>query len=86
MLMLDCDKMYRRPYRGMIFFGIRLYIIPWHIYNIHKHFIHQIPHAAKEMNEKIKARKKRNNIVSVLKQSNHAALRVFADQLKLVKY
>jgi len=63
------------PYGGMV--------IPITFY---EYYINDIPLAAKEMNIKIKMRKKRNEKIYVLKHCNYAALRVFADQLELVKY
>lgn len=45
-----------------------------------------IRNAAEEMQEKIRMRKKREVLISFFERSDEAALRVFANQLAIVKY
>ena len=54
--------------------------------HLSKDFRSHIYSAAKEMDEKIKARKRRDVLVNKFEHSDEEALRVFASQLDWVKY
>jgi len=54
--------------------------------HLSKNFRNYIHHAAKKMNKKIKARMRRDVLVNIFEHSDEDALRVFANQLYLVKY
>lgn len=53
---------------------------------LYEYTLTEIPDAAEKMQEKIRMRKKREALVSFFERSDEAALRVFANQLALVKY
>ena len=59
---------------------------PRHRRHISKDFRNSIYRVSKEMNEKIKARMRRDVLVNKFEHSDEPALRVFASQLDLAKY